>query len=188
MEARFGLIQGVIRTRVGYAGGSTPNPDYRHMGDHTETVQVDYDPKRISYKDLLAIFWENHAPSARPWSRQYRNAVFYENEAQHRLALESKAALEKKLGKTVHTEIVPLQSFTWAEDYHQKYLLKSQGELTREMQQIYPNTRNFDNSTAVARLNGYAGGYGNREQLSKEIEQLGLSLRGRKILTGLVSP
>ncbi len=173
---------------MGYAGGTTPNPDYGHIGDHTETVQVDYDPARISYTELLAIFWQSHAPTTRAWSQQYRNAVFYRDETQRRLALESKAALEQKLGKKVHTDIVPLQRFTWAEEYHQKYLLKSEHELVRELQGIYPRSRDFDNSTAVARLNGYAGGNGSREQLAREIGQLGLSERGRKLLLRLVRP
>lgn len=173
---------------MGYAGGTSPNPDYGHIGDHTETVQVDYDPARISYTDLLAIFWQSHAPTGRAWSQQYRNAVFYGDESQRRLALESKAALEQKLGKSVRTEIVPLQSFTWAEEYHQKYLLKSEHELVRELQGIYPRQKDFDNSTAVARLNGYAGGNGSREQLAREIGQLGLSERGQKRLMRLVRP
>jgi methionine-S-sulfoxide reductase len=173
---------------VGYAGGTSANPDYGHIGDHTETVQVDYDPARISYTELLAVFWQSHAPTGRAWSQQYRNAVFYNDESQRRQALESKAALEQKLGKPVQTEIVPLRSFTWAEDYHQKYLLKSEHDLVRELQCIYPRQRDFDNSTAVARINGYAGGKGSREQLIREIDQLGLSERGRKLLMRLVRP
>ena len=173
---------------MGYAGGTTPNPDYGHIGDHTETVQIDYDPKRISYRDLLAIFCKSHNPTSRTWLRQYRNAVFYDNDDQRRQALESKAALEQKLGRKVHSEIVPLGSFTWAEAYHQKYLLKSKSELVREMKRIYPRERDFDNSTAVARLNGYAGGNGSREQLRREIDQLGLSERGQERLMQIVRP
>jgi methionine-S-sulfoxide reductase len=173
---------------VGYAGGTNPNPDYGHIGDHTETVQVDYDPARIAYTDLLAVFWQSHAPTSRAWSQQYRNAVFYHDESQRRLALASKAAQERKLGKSVHTDVVPLQRFTWAEAYHQKYLLKSEHELVRELQRIYPRQMDFDNSTAVARINGYVGGDGSREQLSREIGHLGLSERGQKLLMRLVRP
>ena len=151
-------------------------------------MQVDYDPKRISYAELLAIFWKSHNPTSRTWLRQYRNAVFYHDDDQRRQALESKAALEEKLGEKVHSEIVPLKSFTWAEAYHQKYLLKSKHELVREMKRIYPHQRDFDNSTAVARLNGYAGGNGSRRQLSREIDQLGLNERGQERLMHLVRP
>ena len=173
---------------MGYAGGTTPNPDYGHIGDHTETVQIDYDPRRISYKELLAIFWKSHNPTSRTWLRQYRNAVFYQNDDQRRQALESKAELEQKLGRKVYSEIVPLQSFTWAEDYHQKYLLKSKRELVSAMKRIYPRPRDFDDSTAVARLNGYVGGNGSREQLRREIDQLGLNERGQERLMQMVRP
>jgi len=173
---------------VGYAGGTTPNPDYGHIGDHTETVQIDYDPKRISYKELLAVFWNSHNPTSQTRSRQYRKAVFYSDEDQRREALESKAALEQKLGSKVYSAIVPLRSFTWAEEYHQKYLLKSEHELAREMKRLYPRQRDFDNSTAVARLNGYLGGNGSREQLHREIDQLGLSARGQERLIQIVRP
>ena len=141
---------------------------------------------RISYSELLAIFWRSHTPTSRAWSRQYRNAVFYQDENQRRLALKSKAALEQELGRTVHTEIVPLRSFTWAEDYHQKYLLRSQRELVSEMRRIYPQQKDFFDSTAVARLNGYAGGNSSRAQLLREIGGLGLSERGQARLLRIV--
>ena len=112
MDAQFGALEGVVRTRAGYAGGTTPNPDYGHIGDHTETVQVDYDPDRISYADLLKVFWESHRPTSRPWKRQYMNAVFYRDARQQEEALASKAALEARLGRTVNTEVLPLRSFT----------------------------------------------------------------------------
>lgn len=114
----------MIRTRVGYAGGRMNAPNYTNIGDHTETVQVDYDPRRITYNQLLDIFWESHWPADATWSRRYMNAVFYHNEQQHQLAMASKTAVKKKIGITVKTEILPLQSFTMAEDSHQKYILK----------------------------------------------------------------
>lgn len=187
MEAQFGLIPGVVRTRVGYAGGTKQNPTYRDMGDHTETVQVDYDPRQISYEQLLAVFWESHAPGSRTWSRQYMKAVFYHDEQQHRRAEASKAALAERLGKKVRTQIVPLRSFTMAEDYHQKYLLKGQTKLADAMRRYYPAEKVFVDSTAVARLNGYAGGQGNAKQLAKEIDQLGLTPDEQRLLQDLVS-
>ena len=176
----------MIRTRVGYAGGRTAAPTYRSMGDHAETVQVDYDPERISYARLLDIFWKSHQPTGKSWSRQYMNAVFYHDEQQRRLATASKTAVEQKIGRTVKTEVAPLRSFTMAEDYHQKYILKNHGKLKNEMSRIYPLHRDFVDSTAVARLNGYAGGNGSTDQLSREIESLGLSGEGRKVLAEVV--
>jgi peptide-methionine (S)-S-oxide reductase len=186
MESRFGIIEGVIRTRVGYAGGQMDAPNYSNIGDHTETVQVDYDPRRITYAQLLDIIWKSHRPTKQSWSRQYMNAVFYQNEQQRQLAMASKTALEQKIGRTVKTEVVPLRSFTMAEDYHQKYILKSNYDLKNEMSRIYPRLQDFVDSTAVARLNGYADGHGTRDQLSREIESLGLSDEGKKVLTEVV--
>ena len=105
------------------------SPEYIKIGDHTETVQVDYDPERLTYDQLLDIFWKSHKPTNRSISRQYMNAVFYHNEQQRQLAMASKAAVEQKIGSIVKTEMVPLRSFTMAEDYHQKYLLKSHNYL-----------------------------------------------------------
>lgn len=161
-------------------------PSYSSMGDHTETVQVDYDPERITYNQLLDIFWKSHRPTKRSWTRQYKNAVFYHNEQQRRLAMASKTALEQKIGRTVRTEVVPLRSFTMAEDYHQKYILDSHNGLKKEMSRIYPRHQDFVNSNAAARLNGYVGGHGAKDQLSREIESLGLSAEGKKTLTEMV--
>ena len=174
----------MIRTRVGYAGGLAENPDYNHIGDHAETVQLDYDPGQITYEELLEIFWKSHNPFGRSWSRQYRNAVFVHNEEQRRRAENSRAALENRTGKSVKTQITEIRSFTLAEEYHQKYLLK-QHSLKREMKRIYPRHQDFMDSTAVARLNGYVGGNGSQEQLIREIDSLGLSPEGKEKLDGI---
>lgn len=115
-------------------------PTYGKMGDHTETVQVDYDPRRITYAQLLDIFWKSHKPTSGSWSRQYLNVVFYHNEEQRLQALASKAAVEQKIGHAVKTEVAPLRSFTMAEDYHQKYTLKRHQTLLNEMTLIYPGS------------------------------------------------
>jgi len=182
----LGMVEGVIRTRVGYAGGRQANPDYSHIGDHTETVQVDFDPQRITYDALLDIFWQSHNPTSQSWSRQYKNAVFYHNDHQRQAAMSAKLAVEKKIGRKVKTDVAPLRTFTMAEDYHQKYLLKQSDDLNREMSRIYPIHQEFVDSTAAARLNGYAGGHGNNDQLVGEIDSLGLSDAGRKALMHLV--
>jgi peptide-methionine (S)-S-oxide reductase len=176
----------VIRTRVGYAGGEMEGPSYGHMGDHTETVQVDYDPQRITYTRLLEIFWNSHQPSSRNWSRQYLNAIFYHDDEQRRLAMDSKTAAEQIIGGTIRSEVLPLRSFTMAEDYHQKYILKRHSGLKNELSRIYPRHQDFVASTAVARLNGYTGGNGTRDQLSREVETLGLSAEGERVLSEMV--
>lgn len=180
------MLEGVIRTRVGYAGGEKDNPDYGNIGDHTEAVQVDYDPRVISYADLLAVFWNSHKPTSKSWMRQYMNAVFYHNDEQQKVGEASKASLAEKMGRTIRTPVAPLRSFTLAENYHQKYMLKRQSRLTSEMSRIYPLKKDFIDSTAVARLNGYAGGNGSVKQLALEIDSLGLSENGKRILKTLV--
>jgi peptide-methionine (S)-S-oxide reductase len=180
------MIGGVIRTRVGYAGGRQTNPNYNTIGDHTETVQVDYDPLRITYSQLLDVFWQNHNPTLNSGLRQYMRAIFYHNADQHKLAMASLSAIAQKMGQPVKTKVVPLQSFTMAEDYHQKYLLKQHYQLKSEMYRMYPRHRDFVDSTAVTRVNGYVEGNGSREQFLHDIDQLGLSEEGRQELTEIM--
>jgi peptide-methionine (S)-S-oxide reductase len=156
------------------------------IGDHTETVQIDYDPQHISYADLLTVFWNSHDPGQRAWSRQYMNAIFFHDERQRQTALASKKAQERADGHAVQTEVLPVRSFTLAEDYHQKYMLKRRTDLMRELSRLYPEHDDFVNSNAVARLNGYVGGYGSKAQLLREIDMLGLSPAARKTLLDLV--
>jgi len=101
----------VIRTRVGYTGGTAKDPTYYNLGDHIETVQVDYDPTRVSYQELLEVFWDSHDPAQQPWSRQYLSMVFYNNDEQKRLALESRDHEEAKRGTEIFTEIIPASQF-----------------------------------------------------------------------------
>jgi hypothetical protein len=135
---------------------------------------------------LLAVFWESHRPDGRSWKRQYLNAVFYHDARQEQEALASRAALEDRLDRSVGTEVLPLRSFTRAEDYHQKYILKRASDLMRELTRMYPNHTDLVDSTAVARLNGYVGGHGSPDQLAREIETLGLSPEGRKKVENMV--
>jgi len=176
----------VVRTRVGYAGGTRENPTYRQLGDHSETIQIDYDPTVISYADLLQVFWSSHRPTQPPWSRQYMSVIFYHDEQQRQLAIESKAREVERLGQTVYTEVVPFDRFYRAEDYHQKYRLRAVREFMDEFRAIYPNTRDFVDSTAVARVNGYAGGNGTLENLMAEAELLGLSPSSQEALRKMV--
>ena len=156
------------------------------MGDHTETVQVDYDPNRISYKQLLDIFWASHRPTSRNWSRQYMNVIFYHDDQQREVALASKNDMALRIDAKVKTEVLPVKSFTMAEDYHQKYILKGHRVLKDEVAQIYPDHADLVASTAAARLNGYVDGHGSRTQLQREIDLLGLSENGQRVLEALV--
>jgi peptide-methionine (S)-S-oxide reductase len=152
------------------------------MGDHAETIQIDYDPSKISYAELLEVFWSSHDPTRPAWKRQYMSAIFFHNEEQKRLALETRDRKATSVKGKIVTEIIPFPEFYLAEDYHQKYYLQQVPELKREFRAIYPAVQDFTNSTAAARVNGYVGGYGSPETLKTEIDDLGLSPAGKKEL------
>ncbi len=171
---------------MGYAGGKLENPTYRRLGDHTETLQVDFDPEVITYEELLVIFWESHSSTSPFFSTQYKAVIFPHNPEQATAARESRDMLEKKLQAKVYTEIQPYTGFYLAEDYHQKYYLQNRRELAGEILTRYPDFQGFVDSTAAARLNGYVGGYGNQELLETELESLGLSAAGKERLQKLV--
>ena len=152
------------------------------MGDHAETIQIDYDPSKISYAELLEVFWSSHDPTRPAWKRQYMSAIFFNNEEQKRLALETRDRKATAVQKKIYTEIIPFAEFYLAEDYHQKYYLQQVPELKREFRTIYSAVQDFTNSTAAARVNGYVDGYGSPAKLKTEIDDLGLSPAGKKAL------
>jgi peptide-methionine (S)-S-oxide reductase len=139
-ERKFWQAPGVYTTAVGYAGGSTPNPTYQEtctgLTGHTEAVLVVYDPKVISYDQLLKIFWESHDPTqgmrqGNDVGTPYRSAIYTLTPEQKRAAEASKAAYQKMLTASGHgaitTEIAEAGPFYYAEEYHQQYLAKNPG-------------------------------------------------------------
>lgn len=176
-----------MRTRVGYAGGTKKNPTYHSLGDHTETIQIDFDPEKIPYERLLDIFWASHDPTTKSWSRQYKAVIFYHDEEQKKLAAATRDRLAAKLGTKIHTEILPYEGFYLAEPYHQKYRLRSVRDIMAEYSAMYPLDDDFVNSTAAARVNGYLGGYGSPELVKSEIGELGLSPGASKKLLDIVA-
>lgn len=179
-DALFGSMEGVVRTRVGYAGGTTQNPTYWKLADHIETVQLDFDPTIISYQQLLKVFFAQHKPTRAPWKRQYASAAFYHNAQQERQAQEVKEKLQVQLGQLVYTEINPYKVFYLAEDRHQKYKLQRHPKLWAEFQRLYPSMADLFNATAAARVNGFLYGYGRREDLERD--SFGLSPASRQLL------
>jgi peptide-methionine (S)-S-oxide reductase len=133
-ESAFQDVKGVISATSGYTGGKEQNPTYEqvsdHMTGHLESVEIVYDPRAISYQQLLDIFWHNVDPFDNTGQfcdhgPQYRGAIFYHDAEQKRLADASKAAVEKQLGKKVVTDVIPASKFWPAEDYHQDYYKKN---------------------------------------------------------------
>jgi peptide-methionine (S)-S-oxide reductase len=139
-EKDFWQTDGVYSTAVGYAGGYTPNPTYEEVCSartgHTEVVLVAYDPSRISYEGLLKIFWERHDPTqgmrqGNDRGTQYRSAIYTVTDDQLDVAKQSRDRFQERLTAagmgTITTEITPLDTFYYAEDYHQQYLAKTPG-------------------------------------------------------------
>jgi methionine-S-sulfoxide reductase len=180
-------MPGVIRTRVGYTGGTKKNPSYRSLGDHTEAVQIDFDPARIAYEDLLEVFWSSHDPRSRSRCRQYMAAVFFHDGAQKKLAEKTRDRAAERLGGRIFTKVLPAARFHLAEDYHQKYMLRRNRPLVDEFERMYPGGRGFTHSTAAARINGFLGGNGEAEILKKELDLYGLSESGRRRVAKLFS-
>ncbi len=165
----------MVRTRVGYAGGSQPNPTYHDIGDHAETVQVDFDPEVVSYSVLLDVFWESHDPTRRPWSRQYASLIFAHSPDQAKKAEASLIKLNSTFDRPILTEILPYHGFTRAEDYHQKYRLRHESFLMKAFRVLFPDERDFVDSTAAARVNGFLSGFGNPALFSEGQPLWGLS-------------
>jgi peptide-methionine (S)-S-oxide reductase len=137
-EKMFWQQPGVIVTAVGYQGGATPNPTYREVctgrTGHAESVRVVYDPKQVTYEQLLKLFWEAHDPTqgyrqGNDVGTQYRSAIFTHSDAQAKAAEASRAMYQAELSKAgygeITTEIRPAPEFYFAEDYHQQYLVKN---------------------------------------------------------------
>jgi len=172
-DARFGAIPGVVRTRVGYAGGTEPDPSYYSLGDHTEVVQVEYDPDAVSYRALLDVVWANHDPFSAPHKRQYRGVVLVHDDRQREVAQQTREELESRTGKSVETAIETLDRFYLAEGYHQKYELRSTPVVADELEDIYGDA--FVDSTVAARLNGFVAGHGEDDERDALFAELDLS-------------
>jgi len=134
VEADFDKVDGVISTTSGYTGGHTVNPSYEQVSHggtgHAESVEIVYDPAKVSYNKLLDVFWHNIDPLAKDrqfcdHGDQYRSAIFYRGEEERMLAEASKAAVEKRFKQPVATQIVPAGPFYKAEEYHQDYYVKN---------------------------------------------------------------
>ena len=133
-EAIFKMLKGVRKVTSGYAGGEKENPTYEEVSSgqtgHVEAVQIEYDPKEISYEELLDVFWHTHNPTevnrqGPDTGSQYQAVIFYHDEKQKKLAEESKQNLTKELDQPIATQILPFKNFFKAEEEHQDYFAKN---------------------------------------------------------------
>ncbi|ACB84325.1 Methionine sulfoxide reductase A [Natranaerobius thermophilus JW/NM-WN-LF] len=175
-------MDGVVSTRVGYAGGEKENPTYYNLGDHSETIEIDYVPSQITLEQLLDIFWKSHNPRVKAPTRQYMSIIFYHNEDQKYIAQKSRKTQETKLGTQIYTEINPVTKFYQAENYHQKFYLQNTPVLMNELRGYYKDFQEFVDSTATARINGYVAGFGTLTQLEREFPLFGLSQKTQEYL------
>lgn len=185
-EARFGSMAGIIRTRVGFAGGTSLVPTYRKMGDHTETIQIEFDPQVISYTDILREFWRNHYPNRDNYKgRQYISLLHYHNDEQRQTMEAIRKEMEVELGEMIETEIAPFTQFTLAEERHQKYYLKRYPKAIDQLTALYPNNEMLVDSIFAARLNGFVKGFGTKDSMRKEINQWSIGEAEKASLTNI---
>ncbi|PWA96984.1 peptide methionine sulfoxide reductase family protein [Artemisia annua] len=159
-ESVFGCLDGVVRTSVGYAGGSKLNPEYRSLGDHAESILIEYDPRLINFRQLLEVFWSSHdsrqvfgqGPDV---GNQYRSIIFINGTEESRLASVSKEREQSKSRSSiVTTQIQQLETFYPAEPEHQKFELKRNPFLLQLIGNLAEEE--LEKSSLAAKLNGYA--------------------------------
>ncbi|XP_055377996.1 peptide methionine sulfoxide reductase-like isoform X2 [Condylostylus longicornis] len=176
-ESLYGATAGVLRTTVGYSGGTTENPTYRNIGDHTEVLVIDYDPTKVNYNKLLHLFWNNHEYGlCTKIKKQYASIIFYHDDAQKKIAEESRIKEQKlRVKEVIRTEIVPAGTFYPAENYHQKYRLQGHKDLMKSLGMHSESTELLQRSYVATKLNGYVVGLGGEKQFLSEVDTMNLT-------------
>jgi peptide methionine sulfoxide reductase msrA/msrB len=156
----MGGLEGVYRTKVGYCGGTTEKPTYRSIGDHTESLLVEYCPATTSYRDLLRAFFKYHQPNKTRLLKQYESIIFPSNGEEYEQALEIKGEFERKQKFKCATTIQMScpSKFTTAEEYHQKYYLRQNLDIMDYLQDklsLDPNSEAFTFGMLSTKLNAY---------------------------------
>ena len=157
-DAMFGAIDGVVRTRVGYAGGTKADPTYEVLGDHTEVIQVEYDPEQLSFSDLLEQAISEHNPYQQPQKRQYQNIIFTETTAQHDQLLTVLDESDLDCDR-IETRLESLDRFHLAEAYHQKFNLRGKRWITDVFTEAGYDDAAVRESPAAAKLNAHVAGH-----------------------------
>ncbi|KJH52052.1 putative peptide-methionine (S)-S-oxide reductase [Dictyocaulus viviparus] len=163
-ESAFAKLKGVKKTRVGYAGGTTVNPSYVNIGDHTEVIEVQFDSSVVSYEDILEFFWSHHNP-AQQRKKQYQSAILYETDEEKEIAEKS-----YKRAKFCLFEIDSLIDFQ--KNYHQKYWLRNETDIFNELKL---SDSEVASSVLAAKMNAYCAGYNDFSELEELKKEYGLS-------------
>ena len=152
-----------------------PEPRYHLVGDHLEAVEVTYDPARIGYEELLAVFWASHPTAGAEGPSRTREAALWADEEQHRLALASRRAVARRAGERVGTAVRPLERFWPAESMHQKFHLQRLAPgLVAELAPRFGGVDALLATPGAARLNAWLGGFGDDASLARAAAELGL--------------
>lgn len=161
----------MVATRTGYTGGGPSDPTYHRIGDHVEAVEVTFDPRRISYRELLDVFWSSHPAGLEPGPfTRVHTAVFYRGAEQRRVAEASRRRVAATIGETVHTRVQPAGPFWPAEPLHQKFNLQRLAP-TLVAEETARDPR-FLSSPAAAKLNAYLQGFGGEAALAAAAREL----------------
>jgi len=151
------------------------NPTYHSLGNHTEAIQIDFAPEEIDFAAILDLIWTSHNPIGAARSSQYKSAIWFADDQQLTAINQSVEPLKKKYERDLTTEILPLETFFNAEDYHQKYVLQRHDSVLKQFKAYYPDFNDFVDSTAAARLNGFAYGCGSRTLFKQEQSTYGFT-------------
>lgn len=164
----------MVRSEVGYAGGTTPNPTYHDLEDHAEVLQLEFDPNEIRFTQLVEMFWHAHDPTRDCGRSQYRAILLCENQEQLEVAEASAKQIANRAGRPIHTEIL-CAPFYAAEAYHQKWQLRRRAHLFEDVLRHYEDEPAMLRSMAATKLNAYVAGNGTREQIARDLDRLGLT-------------
>ena len=167
---------------MGYAGGDAVNPTYHDLGTHAEVLQVEFDPAQIEFAQLLELFWSSHDPSRGRGGSQYRPILLCETADQETMALASVDKIRERTRGLIATEIAVNKPFYPAEGYHQKWQLRRRPELLEDLQTNYEGESALLQSVAATKLNAMVGGHMSAEQIARDVERLGLSLKNIETL------
>lgn len=156
------------------------------MGDHTETIEIDFNPEIMTFEEILHVFWKNHNPNRGGYrGRQYLSLLLYHDEKQKELIGKVKQELELKA--EIQTEITGYSGFTLAEERHQKYYLQRYPNAMEKLHFLYPSAQTFVDSTLVARLNGFVKGYGTLTSIKEEIKNWNINENSQRRLLDVIN-
>ena len=168
-DALYGGLEGVYFTAVGYTGGAKEEPSYRNLGNHAEALRISYNPEKITYKELLEVYWENHEPKNAITAGQYRSEIFAADEKQATAARDFMEQKREDYEGELNLSVSQLDEFHEAEDYHQKYYLTQDQKLGQYREKLMARGENLTYSRLLTKLNAYSRGYLSEEDMLTEL-------------------